>query len=286
MARRTVGPVPIHSATADLRRRRTQPPGALIRSLISGWSPSKRAGLLQLLGVGEGAFSKLLVGACPITKKQAANLAKATGIPETAFLEREQRFTSWWETLAYTRLTVAENVGDILFSAEEISRRIASLALEMENVFYKDVVIIAVLKGGLIFSADLIRVLYSLGVDASFGFIQLKAYDANRMGKQSVEVVTDVSENLIKDKTVVIVDDVHDTGKTLDRAVPHVKRRGAREIVTCVLIDKLSPTLSEQKRTAPDYVGFRVTTNSWLVGYGMDDDEYMRGSSHILARRD
>jgi hypoxanthine phosphoribosyltransferase len=286
MARRTLGPVPIQSATGDLRRGRMQPPGALIRTLISEWSPSKRAGLMELLEVGQDAFSKLLVGACPITKKQAANLAAATGISETALLEREQNFSRWWETLPYTKPTVAEDVGDILFSSEEISRRIASLALEMEHLVHKDVVIIAILKGGLIFSADLIRVLYSLGIDASLGFIELKTYDGSRLGKQDVEVVTDVGENLIKDKTVVIVDDVYDTGKTLDRAIPLVKQRGARETVTCVLIDKLSPTPSKQKRPAPDYVGFRVTTNSWLAGYGMDDAEHMRGSSHILARRD
>jgi hypoxanthine phosphoribosyltransferase len=273
-------------ASVNSQWERLQPPGALIRYLIGDWPPAKRTTLLQLLEVEEDNFGKLLVGAHPVSTKQAANLAQMTGIPEARFLEMEENFSRWCGIAAQTASPIAGNAGDVLFSASEISRRVASLALEMKKLVDKEVVLIGVLKGAFIFVADLIRALLRLNIDAAVGFIELKAYAGARVSKDAVKVVTDIDGHLIKEKTVLVVDDVHDTGKTLDCAVSLVKEHGAKETLTCVLVDKLSSSRSEQNPATLDYVGFQVREQGWLVGYGMDDKEALRGSCDILVRRD
>jgi len=255
--------------------------------LTSDWPEQKRAELTKLLEVDATGFSKLVVGASPISVQQATSLAKMTAVSETIFLEMENNF-SRWETLSQKRarpdLGTTENVGDILFSAEEISRRVASLALEMTALVDKEITLIAVLKGAFIFSADLTRFLYGLKIDAALGFVELKAYAANRASRQHVEILTDVDAESVHDKTVLIVDDVHDTGRTLECAVSLVKERGAREVLTCALVDKLPSADHGRKRVALDYVGFRVKEDGWLVGCGMDDKGSLRGSRDILVR--
>jgi hypoxanthine phosphoribosyltransferase len=278
----------LDSANANLHWGQLQPPGALIRYLTRDWPAQKRAELKKLLEVDATGFSKLVVGAFPISVQQATSLAKMTAVGETIFLKMEQNFSRWWETLSQKEsrpdLGTPENAGDILFSAAEISRRVASLALEMTALVDKEVTLIAVLKGAFIFSADLTRFLYGLKIDAALGFVELKAYAANRASRQDVEILTDVDAESVRDKTVLIVDDVYDTGRTLECAVSLVKERGAREVLTCALVDKLSSADHGRKRMALDYVGFRVKEDGWLVGYGMDDKGGLRGARDILVR--
>jgi hypoxanthine phosphoribosyltransferase len=276
----------LHSAVAKLRWGQLQPPGALIRYLISDWPAAKRAKLKELLELDANGFSKLVIGACPISAKQAAVLAKMAAMSETMFIEMEENFSGWCGTPFHPEPGMAKNAGDILLSGEEINRRVASLALEMTAFVDKEITLIAILKGAFIFSADLIRFLYALRIDTSLGFIELKSYETSRVGKKKVEILTNIDPGLVKNRTVLIVDEVYDTGRTLECAVSLVKEHGAKDVLTCVLVDKPPPEDRRRKRIAVDHVGFRVKEDGWLVGYGMDDKEGCRGSRDILVRRD
>lgn len=271
------------SAAADLYWAKWQPPGRLIRSLIRDWPRAERARLPGLLELKDSEFDKILIGARALTPAQAKTLAMLTGAGEAVLLEMEEGFDSWRRQTVGPTGTGGSD-GTIMFAAEEIGRRVAALALEMAPLAGKDCVLVAILKGGFVFTADLIRFLYRLEIDAALGFIELKTYGSSRVSKPQVEIVTDIDAGLVEDKTVLIVDDVYDSGKTLDFAVSLVRGHGARQTLSCVLVEKLSAGGRDATCRAPDHVGFRVREDGWLVGYGMDDNEGLRGSPDILVR--
>jgi hypoxanthine phosphoribosyltransferase len=155
---------------------------------------------------------------------------------------------------------VAETIRT-LFSAETIAERVESLARESP----RDLVIVAILKGSFIFAADLIRALHREGLRPEIDFIFLASYGEGTVSSGMVRILRDV-EIALAGRAVVIVDDILDSGRTLDFAKALLEGRGARGVKTCVLIDKDVPRVAA---IVPDFVGFRCPP-VFVVGYGMD----------------
>jgi len=153
----------------------------------------------------------------------------------------------------------------VLFDAETIARRNEALALEIKAAAPQQLLVIAVLKGSFIFAADLIRALHSVGLEPEVEFISLSSYRTGTVSTGTVTILHDV-ESDVRGRDVVLVDDILESGRTLAYAKDLLAARGARRVLTCVLLEK--PGKRAVSLDA-DFVGF-VCPDLFVVGYGMD----------------
>lgn len=152
-----------------------------------------------------------------------------------------------------------------LFSAEAIAERVDQLARDIAHAKLDELIIVAVLKGSFIFAADLVRALYRQGLKPEIDFIFLASYDGDPTSRGEVRVLRDVEGDLA-DRDVVLVDDILDSGRTLVFAKALLSARGAKRVLTCVLVDKQVPRAVP---ITPDFSGFSCPP-VFVVGYGMD----------------
>ncbi len=168
---------------------------------------------------------------------------------------------------------------EILFSAEQIAARVEKLADEIVAGSADtggELLIVVILKGSFVFAADLIRALDRAGASARVDFITLSSYGAGTASSGTVTLTHDLVED-VGGQSVLIVDDVLESGRTLAFACETLRRRGAVRVRTCLLLDK------REKRNVPieaDYVGFAIG-DKFVVGYGLDLAHRYRGLPYI-----
>ena len=154
---------------------------------------------------------------------------------------------------------------ETVFDAETLRRRVAELADEIAAAGLDDLLVVPVLTGSFIFAADLLRALHGAGLSPDVDFISLASYGAGTSSSGHVEILRDV-ETGVAARNVLLVDDILESGRTLAFAKALLEERGARRVVSCVLLDKDAP------RAVPveaDFRGF-ACPNLFVVGYGMD----------------
>ncbi|MFV0369572.1 MAG: hypoxanthine phosphoribosyltransferase [Hyphomicrobiaceae bacterium] len=154
---------------------------------------------------------------------------------------------------------------DVVYAADVIAARLEELAREISGAEEDQLLVIAVLKGSFVFAADLIRALHRAGASPEVDFITLSSYRKNRVSLGSVQILRDV-EMEVRDRSVLLVDDVLDSGRTLAFAKDLMAARGARSIRTCVLLNKQTNRAVD---VAADYRAFDCD-DAFMVGYGMD----------------
>ena len=161
-----------------------------------------------------------------------------------------------------------KEVQSILITDEQIARRVKSLAHEIERDFRgREMVVVSLLSGTVMFLADLIR---HLNLPLRLDFIGVSSYGA---GTESGELVFTKELRLdVRNRDVLLVDDILDTGKTLSRVLPKLRLLKPRRIKTCVLLDK--PARRVEKIKA-DYIGFEIP-DYFVIGYGLDFAERYR----------
>ena len=161
-----------------------------------------------------------------------------------------------------------KEVAGVLISENQLARRVKSLALEIERDFRgRELVVVALLNGTVIFLADLIR---QLNLPLRLDFIGVSSYGR---GTESGELVFTKELRLdVRGRDVLLVDDILDTGKTLTRVRSRLRALKPRRLKTCVLLDK-PPRRVEKIRA--DYVGFTIP-DEFVVGYGLDYAERYR----------
>ena len=166
-----------------------------------------------------------------------------------------------------------------LISADEIRERVATLAREIVGVYDYDILLSA-LTGAYMFTADLSRELAKVqGAKAAqkkIGFIKASSYGNSTTSSGKLQV-RGLDKFDLKDKKVLMVDDIADTGTTLLGLVNLLRESGAQEVRTCVLLNKQERL--EVKITA-DFVGFEIA-NEFVVGYGLDYAEKYRSLPEI-----
>lgn len=170
----------------------------------------------------------------------------------------------------------------ILYHTQTIAETVDNIALQIKedctNQNCNDVMLICVLKGAAMFSSDLGRLLTKHGVDVTFDYIQIRSYEADSSSRD-VKLISDTSSD-ISGKHVIIVEDIVDTGHSLQWLINHFQSRGAASVKVACLIDKTSRR--EVRGLTVDYVGFTLEDDKFVVGYGMDYDEKFRGFSCIF----
>ncbi|RMG35694.1 MAG: hypoxanthine phosphoribosyltransferase [Planctomycetota bacterium] len=156
----------------------------------------------------------------------------------------------------------------VLITADEIEDAVHRLGAEVSERFSgRPLTIVGVLTGAVIFVADLIR---SVRIPHRIGFVQASSY----RGEATAPGALRIDEALLPDiagRDVLLVDDIFDTGRTLERLVTALKRHGPARIVSAVLLWKEG---RQEVHIEPDYFCFRIP-NRFVVGYGLDyDDDY------------
>lgn len=169
---------------------------------------------------------------------------------------------------------------ELRFSAAEIAARVDALARDIARKLPRDTLVVAVLKGSLVFTADLIRALSHHGVDWPMDFISLSSYGEGTQSSGQVRLTRDTSEELAG-RPVLLIDDILESGRTLAFAKKLFAGRGASQVWLCTLLDK--PTKRAVALEA-DFVGFQVP-DEFVVGYGLDHAHMHRGLPFIAVKK-
>jgi hypoxanthine phosphoribosyltransferase len=154
---------------------------------------------------------------------------------------------------------------DVLFSENQISHRIAELAEAIAALKPSRLLVIPVLKGSFIFAADLIRAMHHAGLSPEVDFMILASYREATKSSGKVEVLRDI-ESDVKDRDILLIDDILESGRTLAFAKDLIMARGAKRAYSCVLLDKPGHLAANIKS---DFIGFKCP-DKFVVGYGMD----------------
>jgi hypoxanthine phosphoribosyltransferase len=161
-----------------------------------------------------------------------------------------------------------KEVERVLITEDEIARRIKSLARQIERDFRgREMVVVSLLNGTVMFLADLIR---HLNLPLRLDFIGVSSYG---MGTESGNLVFTKELRLdVRGRDLLLVDDILDTGRTMSRVLPKIRALKPRRVKICVLLDK--PSRRVEKIRA-DYIGFEIP-DYFVVGYGLDFAERYR----------
>ena len=161
-----------------------------------------------------------------------------------------------------------------LISEEKISHRVQELADALNQEYKgKSLDIVCVLKGAMMFASDLIR---RLDTNVRLHFLQAISYNTGTETSETVNLhFTSVFD--IRDCHVLLVEDILDTGITLDYLVKHLEENGPQSIRICVLLDKPD---RRKINIQADYVGFQIP-DEFVIGYGLDYLEYGRNLRYI-----
>jgi hypoxanthine phosphoribosyltransferase len=153
---------------------------------------------------------------------------------------------------------------DLLYSAEQIKTRVAELGAAITSDYAaKDLVLIGVLKGSCVFMADLMR---EIDLKLSIDFMAVSSYKDGTVSTGDVEILKDLT-NPIREKDVIVCEDIVDTGLTLFRLTEILESKGANSIKIATLLDKPEPRVKKELKI--DYCGFQIP-NKFVVGYGLD----------------
>ena len=157
--------------------------------------------------------------------------------------------------------------------SEEIQREVLSLATEInQDLRDEDVVFIAVLNGSFMFAADLMK---SVSLPSEISFVKMSSYHGTESSGRVDELIG--LNNDVKGKTVVIVEDIIDSGITMEKMISLIEMEEPKQLKICTLLYK--PEAFKGTRP-PDYVGFSIP-NAFVVGYGLDYNEKGRNLDAI-----
>ncbi len=181
-----------------------------------------------------------------------------------------KKTTSALATRTFNRVPASwsKEVETILITEADLAKRIKTLAQQIEKDYVgKEMVIVSLLNGTVMFLGDLIR---NISLPLRLDFIGVSSYGA---GTESGELVFTKELRLdVHGRDVLLVDDILDTGRTLHRVLGKLRKLKPREIKTCVLLDKPERRV---EAVEADYVGFKIP-NQFVVGYGLDYAERYR----------
>lgn len=165
---------------------------------------------------------------------------------------------------------------EILFSEEEIKVKVKELGDAISKDYQgKDLLVIGILKGAVIFMADLVR---NLSINASIDFMAVSSYGASTESSGVVRILKDLEQS-IEGKNILIVEDIIDTGLTLKYLLENLKSRNPASIKVCTLLDKPSRRSVDVKA---NYNGFSIP-DEFVVGYGLDYDEKYRNVPFVFV---
>ena len=164
----------------------------------------------------------------------------------------------------------------VYISEEDIKNKIKQLGAQITKDYSgsdKNLLVISILKGAVVFMADLIR---EIDVDLSIDFMITSSYGASTTSRGNVKIIKDLDIN-IQNYDILIVEDILDSGYTLSKVMDILRTRHPKSLKLCTLLDKPDRRVAEVKW---DYCGF-VIPDEFIVGYGLDYAEKYRNLPYI-----
>lgn len=165
-------------------------------------------------------------------------------------------------------------ITETLLTEQQIKQRVLELGAQITLDYQgRQIFAICLLKGSMIFSSDLIR---TLRVPLTIDVMRASSYGNSTESMGSVKILQDLDKD-ISNRDVLVIEDIVDTGRTLKKTLDLLKFRNPRSLKVCSLLDKPS------RRVIPipiDYIGFTIE-DKFVVGYGLDFDEYYRELPYI-----
>jgi hypoxanthine phosphoribosyltransferase len=167
-------------------------------------------------------------------------------------------------------------IGETLVSGEDLRRRVAELGEQVSADYEgRDLVLVGVLKGALIFLADLMR---ELTVTCEIDFMAVSSYGSQTDSSGVVRILKDL-DSPIEGRHVLIVEDIIDSGLTLQYLMRNLKARSPASLEVCALLTKPDRLRVELE---PRYVGFRIP-DRFAIGYGLDHAQRFRNLDYVAA---
>jgi hypoxanthine phosphoribosyltransferase len=173
---------------------------------------------------------------------------------------------------------IHDDVEEILLSDAQIQARVVELGAELSRDYDgRDPVLVSVLKGSIIFLADLVR---AMEISLSVDLMEVSSYGASTETSGQVRILKDLSRP-IEGREVVVVEDIIDTGLTLNYLLRYLREKGPASLRICCLLDKPA------RRLAPIEIAYRGFTipDRFVIGYGLDYDEHYRNLPYIGVLR-
>lgn len=162
----------------------------------------------------------------------------------------------------------------VLLSEEEVDARIKAIGEQISRDYAgRQVHLVCVLKGGSFFMCELAK---RIDVPVSLDFMSVSSYGSETKSSGVVKIVKDLDEPL-KDKDVLVVEDIVDSGRTLSYLLEMLRDRGPRSLRLCTLLDKPERRVVD---VHVDYTGFQIP-DEFVVGYGLDYDQKYRNLPYI-----
>ncbi len=167
----------------------------------------------------------------------------------------------------------------LIYSEEDIRTKVAELGSQITKDYQdKNLLVVSLLKGSFIFTADLVR---KIDLPVRIEFITTSSYGDGFDTTHNVKVVKDLDEDL-SSYDVLIVDDIIDSGVTMDFMIKHLSEKKAKSIKSCTFLDKPSRRVVD---IDADYTGYEVE-DMFIVGYGLNYGDYYRNVPYIFAFED
>ena len=167
----------------------------------------------------------------------------------------------------------------VMFSQEEIEAKVIELAKQIEKDYKgQDLLLVGILKGASVFVADLMR---KIDLNVNIDLMSVSSYGSGTVSSGTVKILKDLDVD-IKDKNVLIVEDIIDSGITLRNLYDTLMTREPRSLKLCTLLNKPA---RKKVDVDVDYVGF-VIEDKFIVGYGIDYDEKYRNLPYIAIVED
>jgi len=164
----------------------------------------------------------------------------------------------------------------ILFTQEEIRNRVKELGKQITSAYQgKNLLIVSILKGGFIFTADLVR---EIDIPLKIEFMRTSSYEGELESSGNVQILYDLTTD-IEGYDVLVVDDIADTGLTMKSILEHLRKRNPASLKCCVLLDKPARRKTELQA---DYVGFTIP-DQFIVGYGLNYGDYYRNVPYVFS---
>lgn len=170
------------------------------------------------------------------------------------------------------------DVEEVLLTGDEVQARVVELGAQLAADYKgRDPVLVSVLKGSIIFLADLVR---AMPIPLSIDLMEVSSYGASTETSGQVRILKDLSSS-IEGREVIVVEDIIDTGLTLNYLLRYLHDKGPASIRICCLLDKPA------RRLAPieiDYRGFTIP-DRFVIGYGLDYGERYRNLPYVGVLR-
>ena len=171
-------------------------------------------------------------------------------------------------------MRIHEDIKEIMFTKQELDLMVHNIAARINDDFAnEELVAVIILKGSVMFAADLIR---CLTMNVKMDFMQASSYGSGTVSSGNIDIKKDIDGD-IRDKNVLIIEDIVDSGRTLSLIKDEMKKRGVKRVAIASLLSKPSRRTHDVE---VEYIGTDIP-DEFVVGYGLDMDEKYRQLDYI-----